>query len=108
VRGEIYKMMGKYHEAYNDLERSLEIRPDFAHTALNFTIVKRIINSHNESKGNIKLIGYNDFQNIRHLDVGGFGEIFEATYVSLLGEKGKFALKYLKSSKGYSIDIVDE
>ncbi|CAG8704834.1 25758_t:CDS:2 [Gigaspora margarita] len=46
--------------------------------------------------------------NIRHLNVGGFGDIFEATYANLLGEKGKFALKYLKSSKGYSTDIVDE
>ncbi|KAF0378925.1 serine/threonine protein kinase [Gigaspora margarita] len=54
------------------------------------------------------MMGYNNFQNIRHLNVGGFGEIFEATLVNLLGEKIKFALKYLKSSKGYSIDIVDE
>ncbi|CAG8668383.1 5109_t:CDS:1, partial [Racocetra fulgida] len=100
--------MGEYGKSYSDLEKSLHIRPDFADAALNFAIVKRIINGHNESKGDIPFIHYNLLQDIRHLSGGGFGEIFQANWANDLGEKRKVALKYLKSSKGYSIDVVNE
>ncbi|RIB27184.1 kinase-like domain-containing protein [Gigaspora rosea] len=100
--------MCKYHEAYLDLKKSLDINPDYGSAVLEFTIVKRIIDGHYESKGIGSLILYNELQDIKVLNEGGFGEIFQATWVNNLGVERKVALKYLKSSKGLSVDIVNE
>ncbi|CAG8469767.1 19014_t:CDS:2 [Dentiscutata erythropus] len=61
-----------------------------------------------EFNGNRLIIPYNELQNIRILNEGGFGKIYQAIWVNKLGVERKVALKYLKSSKGYSIDIVNE
>ncbi|KAF0558623.1 serine/threonine protein kinase [Gigaspora margarita] len=101
-------MMCKYHEAYLDLKKSLDIKPDYGSAVLEFAIVKRINDGHYESKGIRSLIPYNELQGIKVLNEGGFGKIFKATWVNNLGVKRKVALKYLKSSKGLSVDIANE
>ncbi|CAG8605510.1 9024_t:CDS:2, partial [Racocetra fulgida] len=96
VRGIIYKLRGKYNEAYLDLKRSLDIKPDLAESSIEFC------------HSDMTHIDYDAFQDIRLLDEGGFGEIFQATSINDLGKQIKVALKYLKSSKDFSIDIANE
>ncbi|CAG8500887.1 6575_t:CDS:2 [Dentiscutata heterogama] len=66
------------------------------------------MNGHNEPTGDLRYIYYDEFQDIKPLNEGGFGKIFQATWVNGLGEKNIVALKHLKSSKDLSIDIVNE
>ncbi|CAG8542681.1 35592_t:CDS:2 [Racocetra persica] len=49
------------------------------------------MNGHNESRVNIPFIYYDEFQDIRLLDEGGFGEIFQATWITALGKEIKYA-----------------
>ncbi|CAG8456994.1 13113_t:CDS:2 [Racocetra fulgida] len=109
ARGGINKLKGKYDDAYLDFKKSLDIMPDFGDAKLNCALVKRNIDGHIESMGNIPFISYNEIRDIRPLNGdGGFGEIFQATWVNYLGEEKKVALKYLRTSKGYSINIINE
>ncbi|KAF0558624.1 serine/threonine protein kinase [Gigaspora margarita] len=66
------------------------------------------MDGHNESKVMGSLIPYNELQDIKVLNEGGFGKIFQATWVNNLKVERKVALKYLKSSKGFSINIANE
>ncbi|CAG8749916.1 12942_t:CDS:2, partial [Gigaspora rosea] len=67
-----------------------------------------LMNGHNETKGIRSFIPYNELQDIKVLNEGGFGEIFQATWVNNLGVERKVALKYLKSSKDLSVYIANE
>ncbi|CAG8466076.1 33016_t:CDS:2 [Racocetra persica] len=58
--------------------------------------------------GNIQFIPFNEIHNIKPLNGGGFGEIFQATWVNNLGKEKKVALKYLRTSKGFSKNIINE
>ncbi|CAG8542519.1 16887_t:CDS:2, partial [Dentiscutata erythropus] len=88
ARGGINKLKGKYDDAYLDYKKSLEIKPDFGDAKLKCALVKRNVDGHIESMGNIPFIVYNEIRDIRLLNGnGGFGDIFKATWVNNLGEK---------------------
>ncbi|CAG8597358.1 14296_t:CDS:2, partial [Cetraspora pellucida] len=85
TRGTINKLKGKYDDTYLDFKKSLDIKPDFGVAKLNCLLVKRNIDGHIESMGTIRFICFNEIH-----------------------DRMEVALKYLRASKGYSINIINE
>ncbi|CAG8599498.1 7558_t:CDS:2, partial [Cetraspora pellucida] len=115
-RGVIYIKLGKREEALSNLNNSLKIEPGNAEALVYRGLIYIELSRYDEASfdlniefnGNRLIIPYNELQDIRILNEGGFGKIYQAIWVNKLGVERKVALKYLKSSKGYSVDIINE
>ncbi|CAG8547582.1 28347_t:CDS:2 [Gigaspora margarita] len=77
----------------SDMYRSLTIRHNFESEYIHaiYRNFKRINDGHYESKGISSPIPYNELQDIKVLNEGGFGKIFKATWVNNLGVERKYA-----------------